>query len=89
MPIVDRYAPSPTSDLHLGNLRTALAGWLLTRREEGRWLLRVEDLDAAVAALEEQPQPNQLQIARLKKQKLVLKDQISKLEAQLKPDIIA
>lgn len=47
MPIVDRYAPSPTSDLHLGNLRTALAGWLLTRREEGRWLLRVEDLDAA------------------------------------------
>ncbi|ATQ41460.1 YdcH family protein [Caulobacter mirabilis] len=48
-----------------------------------------QDLDAAVAALEEQPQPNQLQIARLKKQKLVLKDQISKLEAQLKPDIIA
>ena len=47
MPIVDRYAPSPTSDLHLGNLRTALAGWLLTRREEGQWLLRVEDLDAA------------------------------------------
>lgn len=45
MPIVDRYAPSPTADLHLGNLRTALAGWLLTRREEGRWLLRVEDLD--------------------------------------------
>ncbi len=31
-PIVDRYAPSPTSDLHLGNLRTALAGWLLARR---------------------------------------------------------
>ena len=47
MPIVDRYAPSPTSDLHLGNLRTALAGWLLTRRAEGQWLLRVEDLDAA------------------------------------------
>ena len=42
---VDRYAPSPTSDLHLGNLRTALAGWLLTRRAGGRWLLRVEDLD--------------------------------------------
>ena len=46
MPIVDRYAPSPTSDLHLGNLRTALAGWLLTRGEKGKWLLRVEDLDA-------------------------------------------
>lgn len=42
---VDRYAPSPTSDLHLGNLRTALAGWLLARHAGGRWLLRVEDLD--------------------------------------------
>lgn len=42
---VDRYAPSPTADLHLGNLRTALAGWLLTRHAGGRWLLRVEDLD--------------------------------------------
>ena len=47
MPIVDRYAPSPTSDLHLGNLRTALAGWLLTRRERGQWRLRIEDLDQA------------------------------------------
>lgn len=45
--LVDRYAPSPTSDLHLGNLRTALAGWLLTRHSGGRWLLRVEDLDTA------------------------------------------
>lgn len=45
MPFVDRYAPSPTSDLHLGNLRTALAGWLLTRHAGGRWLMRVEDLD--------------------------------------------
>lgn len=48
-----------------------------------------QDLDAAVAALEGQPLPNQLQIARLKKQKLILKDQISKLEDQLTPDIIA
>lgn len=45
-PVVDRFAPSPTSDLHLGNLRTALAGWLLTRVAGGRWLMRVEDLDA-------------------------------------------
>ena len=44
---VDRYAPSPTSDLHLGNLRTALAGWLLARRAGGRWLMRIEDLDEA------------------------------------------
>lgn len=44
---VDRYAPSPTADLHLGNLRTALAGWLLARASGGRWLMRVEDLDEA------------------------------------------
>lgn len=43
----DRYAPSPTSDLHLGNLRTALVGWLLARSAGGRWLMRVEDLDEA------------------------------------------
>lgn len=45
--LVDRYAPSPTSDLHLGNLRTALAGWLLTRAAGGSWRLRIEDLDEA------------------------------------------
>ncbi len=44
---VDRYAPSPTADLHLGNLRTAFAGWLLARQAGGRWLVRVEDLDRA------------------------------------------
>lgn len=42
---VDRFAPSPTADLHWGNLRTALAGWLLARHASGQWLLRVEDLD--------------------------------------------
>lgn len=46
-PVIDRYAPSPTGDLHVGNLRTALAGWLLTRSAGGQWLMRVEDLDAA------------------------------------------
>lgn len=48
-----------------------------------------QDLDAAVAALEAQPLPNQLQIARFKKQKLILRDQITKLENRLTPDIIA
>jgi glutamyl-tRNA synthetase len=41
-----RYAPSPTGDLHLGNLRTALLGWLFARSTGRRFLLRVEDLDA-------------------------------------------
>jgi hypothetical protein len=48
-----------------------------------------QDLDAAVRALEEQASPNQLQIARLKKQKLALRDQIAQLDRRLTPDIIA
>ncbi len=41
-----RYAPSPTGDLHLGNLRTALLAWLFARSTSRRFLLRIEDLDA-------------------------------------------
>jgi len=48
-----------------------------------------QDLDAAVAALEAQPILDQLRIARLKKQKLILRDQIVILENRLTPDIIA
>lgn len=40
-----RYAPSPTGDLHLGNLRTALLAWLFARSTGRRFLLRIEDLD--------------------------------------------
>ena len=47
------------------------------------------DLDAAVHALESQASPNQLQIARLKKQKLALRDKIAQLDRRLTPDIIA
>lgn len=42
-----RFAPSPTSALHLGNLRTALAAWLLARRTGRGFVVRVEDLDRA------------------------------------------
>ena len=54
-------------------------------------LIRSEhgDLDAAIAALIEQGVPDQLQLARLKKRKLRLKDEIMMLESQLVPDIIA
>ena len=41
-----RYAPSPTGDLHLGNLRTGLLAWLFARSTGRRFLLRYEDLDA-------------------------------------------
>jgi hypothetical protein len=56
---------------------------LATLREEH------QDLDDAVTALEERPQPDMLQIARLKRRKLALKDEIVRLEDQLMPDIIA
>ncbi|GAB3760077.1 tRNA glutamyl-Q(34) synthetase GluQRS [Microlunatus parietis] len=40
-----RYAPSPTGELHLGNLRTAVLAWLFARSTGRRFLLRFEDLD--------------------------------------------
>jgi hypothetical protein len=51
--------------------------------------LEHEDLDAAIRALEHQLQPDQLRIARLKRRKLALRDQIVILENQQTPDIIA
>lgn len=60
----------------------------LTKRLE---ILRIEhrDLDAAILALTEAGSSDQLQIARLKKRKLRLRDQISHIEDTLLPDIIA
>lgn len=40
-----RYAPSPSGDLHLGNLRTAILAWAMARRGGKPFYLRVEDLD--------------------------------------------
>jgi hypothetical protein len=54
-------------------------------------LLRQEhaDLSASIEALTVSPQPDQLMIARLKRKKLALKDEILKLETMILPDIIA
>jgi hypothetical protein len=48
-----------------------------------------KDLDDAIQALEQRYQPDMLQIARLKRKKLAMKDEIGRLEDQLTPDIIA
>jgi nondiscriminating glutamyl-tRNA synthetase len=40
-----RFAPSPTGYLHVGNVRTALFNWLLARRHQGAFVLRIEDTD--------------------------------------------
>jgi nondiscriminating glutamyl-tRNA synthetase len=45
--VVTRFAPSPSGEVHLGNARTALFNYLLARRHGGRFVLRIEDTDAA------------------------------------------
>lgn len=45
-----RFAPSPTGDLHLGNLRTALIAWLSARHAGGAFTVRMEDLDRVTSS---------------------------------------
>ncbi|MBF9519611.1 tRNA glutamyl-Q(34) synthetase GluQRS [Mycobacteroides chelonae] len=45
-----RFAPSPSGDLHIGNLRTALLAWLLARSTDRGFLMRVEDLDTRTSS---------------------------------------
>lgn len=45
--VVTRFAPSPTGYLHIGGLRTALYSYLWARKNEGKFLLRIEDTDEA------------------------------------------
>jgi hypothetical protein len=59
------------------------------RAQLGRLLQDHRDLDAAIAALEGLPGADIIQIQRLKKRKLHLRDRITFIEDQLTPDIIA
>jgi len=68
----------------------------MTRQEEGelraqlaRLLQEHRDLDVAIEALQESPGSDLLQVQRLKKRKLHLRDRIGFIEDQLTPDIIA
>ena len=63
--------------------RDSLTAHIERLREEHR------DLDAAIEALRDAGQADQLQLQRLKKRKLLLRDKLSQLEDQLTPDIIA
>ena len=45
MPLITRFAPSPTGLLHIGGVRTALFSWLYARHHGGKFLLRIEDTD--------------------------------------------
>lgn len=46
MRIRTRFAPSPTGNLHIGNVRTALYAWLFARKQGGEFFLRIEDSDS-------------------------------------------
>jgi glutamyl-tRNA synthetase len=52
MTLAGRFAPSPSGELHVGNLRTAILAWLFARSTGRRFLMRVEDLDRARAGAE-------------------------------------
>lgn len=45
MNVVTRFAPSPTGDLHIGGVRTAIFNWLYARKNNGQFKLRIEDTD--------------------------------------------
>ena len=51
-----RFAPSPTGRMHLGNVFSALLSWLSAKSKDGRWLLRIEDID---------PQRSRMEYAKL------------------------
>lgn len=45
MTVTTRFAPSPTGNLHVGNVRTALHNWLWAKKHGGRFILRIDDTD--------------------------------------------
>lgn len=54
--VAGRFAPSPTGELHLGNLRTALVAWLAARADGREFLVRMEDLDRVTSSVDHERQ---------------------------------
>ena len=54
--IIGRFAPSPSGRMHMGNVYAALISWLSVKSRNGKWILRIEDLD---------PQRSKIEYARL------------------------
>ena len=50
--VVTRFAPSPTGYLHIGGVRTALFNWLYAKKNNGKFLLRIEDTDQKRSSLD-------------------------------------
>ena len=49
-----RFAPSPTGPLHMGGVRTALYNYLFAKKNQGKFILRIEDTDQNIDTLREQ-----------------------------------
>jgi hypothetical protein len=90
---------SPAHRLFEGDPRRA-APMEMTMKEANRWAIdqraeiaalrrQYQALDDTVRAMESQPSPDQLQIVRVKKRKLALRDRITELEDRITPDLIA
>jgi len=63
--------------------RVALMQRLMALKQEHR------DLDVAIVRLADDPRHDELQLTRLKRRKLLLKDQVARLEREIDPDILA
>ena len=72
-PARTRFAPSPTGNLHLGSIRTALFNYLLARRTGGQFLLRIEDTDQVSPSIQTDPQCELELTEPRKEQSLALK----------------